>query len=90
MTPGEPRGGEKRHREPDQGDCRGGKSHVGGLEFDRIGRDEESLRHLDETEMLLKQGESDPGHESGGETAVTWDNLGETVFLTLDDEGGAA
>ncbi len=31
-----------------------------------------------------------PLDESGGETAVTWDNLGETVFLTLDDEGGAA
>ncbi|MEI3018747.1 hypothetical protein [Ruminococcus sp.] len=30
-----------------------------------------------------------PLDESGGETAVTWDNLGETVFLTLDDEGGA-
>lgn len=27
-----------------------------------------------------------PLDESGGETEVTWDNFGKTVFLTLDDE----
>ena len=29
-----------------------------------------------------------PWDESGQESAVTWDNLGVTVFLTLDNEGG--
>ena len=31
-----------------------------------------------------------PLDESGQEQAVTWENLGETVFLTVDDEGGGA
>lgn len=29
-----------------------------------------------------------PWDESGHENAVTWDNFGKTVFLTIDDEGG--
>jgi hypothetical protein len=28
-----------------------------------------------------------PLDESGQESAVTWDNFGKTVFLTIDDEG---
>ncbi|WOC33060.1 MULTISPECIES: phage baseplate plug family protein [Caproicibacterium] len=28
-----------------------------------------------------------PLDESGHESAVTWDNFGKTVFLTIDDEG---
>lgn len=31
-----------------------------------------------------------PLDESGQEQAVTWEKLGETVFLTVDDEGGGA
>lgn len=30
-----------------------------------------------------------PIDESGTETDITWDNLGKTVFLTIDDGGGA-